>query len=1275
MTSTVTLLPTGQSSDIKLMNALRSEESRRPVIRSAPFREEGNSFFDAFGAALWRENTILSAWHEITDGDDKRSVEEVVGYNPYRALKTTYDPETLATLSGAISSGEFDTVRSDAQLKATVDDILFEQDIQRRMANDGVGYLFGSLFAAVVDPTSYIPFVGAGAKVGRAGKIGLGMLNAALGASASEGVLQMTQRDRGFDETLMNIGTAGVIGGGFGVFSHALNPNSALHPHNVNNPLRRENLRANGEITRDLHGAADELTAAEIEELRTAYVSAGAAAARDAAPRIARSEPKGPVGKAVRAVGDFVNSKTIKGQVLRSHSDAARWLGVRLFDPAGILMEGNLKGVPNARSATILKQSYMAEYEELVGRMQASVRQLSADMERKVDFKDVLLLTQRHLYAMLDERTVNSLRAKYGDKFDLVNQQAQNFAETVHGYNAKWEQRLIEADVLADPKRVAQLSAEVKSLRDQIAALKPMAGVDDAAEVVEDAAREAQLKELRDQRDDLIEQLRIERQKGTPLGRDYGHAQMWNRDAIFQSPARFKAWLHDVFAFTPDEQWLIETHHMTLDEFEQLPPDKARAIREDWAGDEHEWKIEALEHQLTGQKQLLKQQRLDLEEAFRWLGALEKRETNLTLSEARKKRDAVWAKVAATKDPELKARAEKMDALFRKVEATHDDITTSRRLLDEGIADAKKAKAETAKAAGKTEKALRSVRKETPLNQMVEEVYETISARGRVPHGIIQTIMERSDRTTGRVKERALSLNREQRIQAVQEGWLRDDLSSILLAQTDQLASELSLREAIGIGRGKQFSSWDDALSAVERDYQDLIESASDQAVKTKLHAEMDRTIRNLIEARDRHRGGNFVDDGTSSGWLGWSSRKMRQANLIRYGSGFLLSSLTDTGTVALRHGSLTGLLARHGARAVKIMQKAANEDMSHFKAMIASIEIGMGAHASAKRFGTEDVMHGVMYGYGMGTGATRKITAKIDKATEVMSEIGIKMGGLPLWNTFWKTVAGLDMLDRLRSMTARYSDLTPAEIADLATLGIGKSEAERIAKFIEKHGEVDTNGTFDPHFELWEGPAGREAARDAELAIMRDMNRSINTPDIGDTPRLMTTLHGQMLLTFQTFTFTFLNQYVYPLVQRMSLFREKQAYMSLGILLGGAMMVMIGKDIIGGRDPMERLSREKLGQTMYELVDRSGLLGWTSPYIDSGLKLTSGFTGFGGGARYVRNGWLESLLGINMALVSDVERAGSALMDPDDPDKIRKLMTIAPFASQARLLGRLLEQ
>lgn len=1429
--------PEGYTSTLDLTAQLH-EATRRDIQTSTPFDPQNDHFWDAAGAAFQRENILASAWHELTDGDSSNEP-LVAGYNPYSRLKAMYDKETLDQLAPNISRDDFGLVRTDRQLKAVVDDIMYERDLKARMDRNGFGAFLGGAGGVVLDPTSYIPFIGSLEKVGALGKIGLTAFNAALSATASEAVLQATQRDRSADETLMNIAFSGVIGGGLGMFAAGLHPKSPLNPKHPGFVLGDKAIAEDGVILRDLAGNEDVISPAEMKWHRAAMASDLGAAAADtgSVPVIARPEPKGPIGTAVRGASDWFFGNTILGSGLRSTSNTMRWAVSRIADPAGVILEQNLAGKATAPSAEIIKQTLNSEFEDIVQSFRGKTAVIAGDMAKRPDFKDVMLLTQRQLFAQIEPELMQKMVDKYGqtDAQKLIDL-SKGFAETGHQFNKVWEERLMKAGLLGNPKVIASHEANLKAAREAV------------REAVKRQAPAAEIAGLRISRDRIASLLNDEKQKGVPLGRDYGHAQVWNREMLFQNPEGFKAYLHKVLIDHPNEDWLIENHHMTLDEFNSLPEAEKTAIKEDWAGDAQRHTLDGLERQIAALEGQLKTQELDLREGLKWFGAIEDRQERLTLSEARKKRDRIWSQLIVAqelkrqlpdikthvdkgadpslqalaqdlrvghpirqsgdklggsqigdtedvalaeqstgqitvgpnfhrypeklqreilaheqghirfpfveaflslgnkrnllgemrrasqhlsprlwelKDPVLveyrnsgveliaeahalyqtdramaeklmpeatklfdqelgymkmgaeeldnaKAKAQKLEAQWVKTNETLTDLKRSKAELRKGLTDRKMDIRQTEKDIDKAQRSLTAEANKTPLNELIDDVYRALSEYNDVPHAILQRILDASDRTTGRVKQRVLNLTREQRLEALQNGWLRDDLLSVLRSQTDQLSSELALREALDMGPGKKFEKWADVLNALDREYQDAIAAAPTQEQKTALSARHNVDRQNLIHVRDRLRGSTHVDDGTNSGVLRWTIGAVQKANLLRYGSGFLLGSMTDLGTMALQNGGLIPLMLRYGKQTIGIMTKAAEEDPTHFQSLISSVEVGMGAHASAPRFGTEDPLHGTMYGYGMGSGLTRKLTAKFDQTMEVANDIGMKIGGLPMWNKFAKTVAGLHLINRMKNELGKWDQLSDAARANWANIGIGRTEAENVAAFMSKYAETLPNKTVDPHFEKWAGVMGEKAKRDAQFAFMRHMNLSILTPGIGDTPRITDTLLGRFLFTFQRYAFAALNKHIYPMAQRIGVLKEKQAAMSLGILLMSAMTVLIGKDILNGRDPMDRLEPENLSTTLYDVIDRSGFLGYLSPYADAAIK-TVGMVvpNVHGNTRYAANGPLESLLGVNMALGRDVLTAlGSAFQD--DPNKGAKIARILPLSAQVRVLMRL---
>jgi hypothetical protein len=835
---------------------------------------------------------------------------------------------------------------------------------------------------------------------------------------------------------------------------------------------------------------------------------------------------------------------------------------------------------------------------------------LSMDMPRRVDFKDLMLLTQRQAFSQIEPELKQAVIDKYGaDGAKKLIDLSANMAEDTHAYNAIWEKRLIEAGIMGDPKLIQGYAAELKAARQAV------------REAVERNAPEAEVAGLRIARDRAATLYNTERQKGVGLGRDYGHAQIWNRTKLFEDPEGVKAFLHKILIDHPAEDWLVDNHHMTLDEFNALPEAEKTAIKRDWTGDSKQYTLDALEYQISALESQLKTQQLDLRDWLKWFGAIEDREESLTLSEARKKRDRIWSQLIVAQelkkqlpsirtnvnkgaDPSIQqlakdmrvahpitqatedltggnsggiataqafptlgqikvskgfhnlpledqqriiaheqghirfpfieaflsmgnrrnllgelrktskhlrpwlwqteearlvkyrndgaeliadahslyqtnramaeklmpeatklfdqelgymkmsaaelddamARAQKLEAQWAKANETLESIKRMKKDLRKGLAEKKVDIQATAKELGKAQRQLEVAVNKPGLNELIDDVYRALSSYNDVPHATLQRVLDQSDRTTGRVKMRVLNLTREQRAEAIKEGWLHDDFLNVMRSQTDQLAAELAIHEAVGIGKGKRLKKWADLLNKLDNEYQDMIGAAATQEERTKLAARHQKDRVNLIHLRDRLRGATHIDDGTASQVLRWSVGATQATNLLRYGSGFLPASMTDLATMALQNGGLTPLYFRFSKQAAEILTKAAEEDPTHFQAFISAVEVGMGAHASARRFGTEDPLHGTMYGYGMGTGLTRKVTAKFDQTMEKLNDIGMKIGGLPVWNKFNKTVAGLYLMNRMADDLPNWGTITDANRATWASLGIGKVQAENIS-------------------------------------------------------------------------------------------------------------------------------------------------------------------------------------------------------------------------------------
>lgn len=1293
-----------------------------------PNQEVG--WLDSLWASAQRENTMTSYAGsqsfdtEASNADINSGVMD--GFNPYQYLMDTYQESDLTDIMPYILDGELEETFSPRQVEAIMADLRRELELQRQASQHPGAAFVGGIVAALGDPTSFIPYVGQAGRLTRLGRAGTVSADAALSTTVSELALQASQRTRTLEETLLNIGTAGVIGGGIGMFAGANYRSNTLHPDNPNNPLRSDNLRPQPMIVRDAEGRMDELTSEEIQQLREDVDSINAArvggpnthiTGRDT--ELLRSENPGRVGQVTRALGEVFNSQTILGRTMRASSAEARRLGLSLMDTGGMLIRGFADGKAVSPPAEVIKDYYMALIEPLSSSMRQSVNELRISLGQKVNEEDVYRLTQRVLLNMDDAALARELTQRYGQNgFDRIMETAQKNADDIHNVNADFEQRMIERGILQDEAIVTRLTSELEAAKAEVERLK-----------AEDVVDEAALTRARAIRDDRKAQLFTETSKAAPMGRDYGHAQVWNRDAVIENPHEFRVFLRDALLDRPTADWLSEPpYELTPQQFQELRvTDRQRydEILEDWAGSAFYHRLDQAEQAHKAAVEADRQSTLDLNDTLREVGVLRRTDGQLSLSQARKVRDQINTNLEAARQSKaraeadlrtyrqglatsermartpldvrqmskrqvrqqgsdtgrldelmkqvqretrrmetLVARRDRVQAALEKVEARRSEISTRRQALNDLLDNLRAQGRVTSKDLRSAKRELRNARKSTPLDELIEDVYANLTTRGSMPQGIMDRINEYSDKTTGRVKQRVINLNGDQRMAAIQHGWLRDDLPGVLYNQYDQISSELSLREALEIGPGQRFSSWEERIKAVESDYDDLIAAAPDRATRNRLTSERQVVVDDLNNVRERIRSRGMPDDGTTFGWANWLSAKLRNVQLVRFVGGFLPSSMTDIATMSLRTGSFGKALWNYGRQSARSAINLSRKDgvsMNMMETFVASNELGIGFAQHMRRFGSEDTIHGPNGSAGIGYGRTRQVTGAYDRGMNWMTEKAVLFSGLPLWNRTMKVMAGHMMAARLRDSLPNYSNLKPHEIADLASVGIGRSEAQRLARQIQKHGST-VEGRFDPGLENW----NPEDARLFLMAIQRDMNRAVNTPGAGDTPRLMDQWWGKLWLQFQTFAFTFINRYAYPSVQRVAM-GDRHAISTWVYLAGLSAMVVAMKDLLRGNDPTQRYSEGRHADTFYEILDRSGLMGWTSPYVDSALKMA----GFGGLERYSRQRAFEGIAGVNYGFFNDAGRAAVSVLD-GDPNMLDKLLVMAPLSTQARILQQL---
>ena len=1278
-----------------------------PKVPTVLFADDTPSFGETFVAAWSRENLTYELFRQLNVAEtyegsigaemglfeERKLVEVDPSWNPYSYIRTAWSEERRKELEFEIRGGLFENLKTPEQVDAFAAKLSREKLLIKTMQEGpGLATILGTLGAAATDLTTFIPLAGPINRIRGLGRISKAVLLGSTAAAVPELGLQALQELRTAQESFLNIAAGAAIGGGLGAFAKVLDARHPLHPRNPDNPLRPENLDKQGVGVRTPEGDM------EVIEPRDLSAAASPINAPKALPGVTSGIPV--IGK----LAERITGATPAGRALQYQGEKSRELLVRMMDLGGVLTDTNRYGVKLGHSAEDLKRDLLVLRDRLFLFGEKQLRDLNyelgqSDLARSFGFRGVIdevrfsEVARRKLLNEWTEQDAEALAREFGpEAAKLIEAHAANFAERIHKTNAEFERELIE-----------------------LGKLKPEES----------------------------------------LGRDYGHAQLWDPHSIMARQEEFEDFLYGVLIDRPDPDWLLSRYGLKPDDFDklgredvpspQLKPGEVqprtlsveegealkREVLREWAGDEHVFNINRAETRAKAAEQALKQAELDLTDTLRAYRFVKGETHRLEVAEARKYRDQFLtrleterarraqlqaeervliaaAEAARTRTLErnllhlepgqtakepprtpdiaaatakaqtianelrrVETRVRRMEAALARVEAAYkvaqERLAMARKARDgiqEAAKDARKARRIAEADLAKLKRALAKTEAKTPLAQVVEEIANKLINRNELPHAIIDRIVPE----TGRVKARRIRLTPEQRRKAEELGFLRTDLSAILSAQYEQLAGYIGLSKGLDIRPGGRFGSWEDVLRVVDEEYARLPNAKP---------GERQRVKKDLNLLKDRLLGMENVG-ADKDGWAYWLSAKVRQANFIRFGAGFLLPSLTDIASVHLRTGSLAKLLRSHGAEAVSIMKRMYEESPSEFVAMVNATELGANGVRMARALDADDALN--LMGIGAHGSFKHTFTANVDRGMRWLSDKTSLVSGMRIWNRFWKITAGIQRAYRIRDMVGDYAALTERQKAELANLGIDAAAAKRIHDMISRYGKTDVKGHFDPNLDEWTAtPQGREAARDFRIAVERDMNRAIFTPGIGDVPGIMSHAAGKMWLQFQTYAFAFLNRFLVPASQRVATWRDAQSLVSFGHLAWTGLIVVLGKDIINGRDPAKRFEEGEWANTVKEVIDRSGMMTFLSPYVDSLLKVSGplqeqafGEVKIGPTSRYSRNSWSDSLLGASFGLYRDLRSFGSALSETDLEQSTKKGLVLAPWNFYWRLMHQL---
>ncbi|MFS7358976.1 hypothetical protein AB6896_08900 [Rahnella inusitata] len=481
------------------------------------------------------------------------------------------------------------------------------------------------------------------------------------------------------------------------------------------------------------------------------------------------------------------------------------------------------------------------------------------------------------------------------------------------------------------------------------------------------------------------------------------------------------------------------------------------------------------------------------------------------------------------------------------------------------------------------------------------------------------------------------------------EDFLESDINHVMESYLRQIGPEIELTARFGSkDMGEQ-------IRQVSEEYTQLIRDAKTPKERAKLEKQRSADLRDIEGMRDRLIGTYGAPRDPRSFFVR-AGRVARNVNFLRLLGGMTISALPDLARPMMQHGLAKSL------QPLGVMLR----NMSAIKAATKDLR---------------EMAVGLDYVLSTRTKAIADLTDPYSRRSAL--ERGLnwgtqKFGNWSLmnqWNSTLKSWSGLIVQSRIldnAQLLSAGKELPQKEIRKLAQLGIDQNMLGRIAEQYSKHGE-DMDGLLTGHSHLWDDRVVREAF---QAAVLKDVDSTIVTPGAGDTPLMMSTEAGKIIMQFKTFIFASHNRVLASGIQQ----GDASFYLgALGSIALGAMVYTM-KQNLSGREVDYRPNN-----LVKEGLDRSGMLGWLSEPVNTVENMSGGRFGLGAmfGAppvsRFQSRNAIGALMGPTFDMAGDSATIANGVLNGEFDDKqvhaVRKMMPYQNLHVIAPVLNKIEEQ
>jgi len=560
---------------------------------------------------------------------------------------------------------------------------------------------------------------------------------------------------------------------------------------------------------------------------------------------------------------------------------------------------------------------------------------------------------------------------------------------------------------------------------------------------------------------------------------------------------------------------------------------------------------------------------------------------------------------------------------------------------------------------------LQRIERSTPMHELLDDMVEKIRGGKSVADDMPNGMLFDMNKDTGRLKERTIHWEPDLWKSLEDRGFVATDLYGMLNQHHREMSGRIALQQTLGT------TDLTKVLKGVDAEFQELMTAArakGDQKALDLLVKQREVAVEDITQVFNKVRGiSRSGGEGDES--IVWAADKLRGAVLVAAAGGFVFSAMADVAAGMLATSGFFRGLVKHakGYRALVEKARAGDPEFQELRTLHASME-------HALNIQTEHWMLGDVKA-GFGSPSARGMREKLDTFQNRVAERTTALSGLTGFSNWVRRTAGLTQLSNIARDVRRYDQLDAATRANLASIGIGATEARGMAKLFEKYGK-DVDGITTPGLAQWRNhPNGDHLADRLGQALVLTQRRASYVPGYASVPLMMNKWYGALLLQFQSYAYQFTHSFLLAGTQRLATVGETKFIGAMATLIAATTAISALRAFVRGEDPTEKDEAWWAG----EVIQRSGLLGFTGPYVDATVKAfgpaANDFLGapvFAASSKFRDRAPAQQLLGPAVNYLNQPIQVGQALAEGDAERAWRVTQNLIPLHQTAQAIGAL---